>query len=132
MAVAPAIRAFVRERADDRCEYCRMREVWEPYFSYHVEHIIALQHRGNDSPDNLAFACNHCNLIKGPNLTSIDPDTDEVTLLFHPRTQIWTDHFNLVDGRIIGLTPAGRTTVFLLEMNTFHRVELRQENLAEW
>ncbi|MDB6139323.1 MAG: endonuclease [Verrucomicrobiaceae bacterium] len=132
MAVSTAIRMLVRERSGMRCEYCRMKEAWEPYFIYHVEHIIALQYKGDDSPDNLALACNHCNLIKGPNLSSIDPDTNEVTRLFHPRVQDWADHFHLTGGRIAGLTPVGRTTVFLLEMNALHRIELRQENFAGW
>ncbi len=35
-------------------------------------------------------------------------------------------------GFIIGLTDAGRTTVFLLEMNSLHRLELRMVNLSDW
>lgn len=132
MAISAPIRVLVRERAGERCEYCLMREAWEPYFTYHVEHIIALQHKGDDSPENLALACHHCNLIKGPNLTSVDPNTNEVTRLFHPRTQQWGDHFHHLAGAIVGLTPIGRTTVFLLEMNALQRIELRQENMDDW
>jgi hypothetical protein len=109
-----------------------MAEAWEPYFSYHVEHITATQHAGSDAETNLAFACNHCNLIKGPNLTSIDPDTGKVTPLFNPRTESWDEHFRRDGERILGLTPAGRTTVFLLQMNAPHRAELRVENADAW
>lgn len=109
-----------------------MAEEWEPFFSYHVEHITALQHGGPDAVTNLAYACNHCNLIKGPNLTSIDPDTGKVTLLFHPRTDKWDDHFRRVGERILGLTDVGRTTVLLLQMNAPHRAELRLENSDVW
>ena len=84
MAVPASERRRVREHADSRCEYCRMAEAWEPFFIYHVEHIVARQHRGGDEPGNLAFACNHCNLLKGPNLTSIEPDTGSTTPLYHP------------------------------------------------
>ena len=123
---------MVRERACGRCEYCRMAESWEPFFSYHIEHITAVQHGGQDKVANLAFACNHCNLIKGPNLTSIDPDTGKVTVLFHPRTDRWDAHFCRVGDQIRGLTDIGRTTVFLLQMNAPPRAELRMENSDVW
>ncbi|MBL9117488.1 MAG: HNH endonuclease [Verrucomicrobiaceae bacterium] len=109
-----------------------MRHRWEPFQSYHVEHIVAQQHRGTSTLENLALACRHCNLLKGPNLTSTDPDGDAVVRLFHPRTQLWHEHFSMDDGRITALTSVGRTTMFLLEMNAPHRLELRQENLWDW
>ena len=97
-------------------------------FVYHVEHVVARQHGGGDSLSNLALSCRHCNLLKGPNLTSLDPDNRTLVRLFDPRTQAWNEHFALVDGQIRGLTEIGRTTVFLLEMNAPHRVELRLVN----
>ncbi len=132
MAVSASVRRLVKERAALLCEYCHMREAWEPFFIDHVEHITARQHGGADEPDNLAFACHHCNLLKGPNLASLDPDTGTLTLLFHPRSQNWNDHFAIAGGLIVGRTPAGRTTVFLLQMNAPHRVELRIENADAW
>jgi hypothetical protein len=132
MGIAAADRRMVRDRARGRSEYCRMAEQWEPFFSYHVEHIIAVQHGGPDTVANLALACNHCNFIKGPNLTSIDPDTGKVTVLFHPRTDNWDEHFCRVGDQISGLTDIGRTTVFLLQMNAPHRAELRWENSDAW
>lgn len=77
---------------------------------------------------NLALACHHCNLFKGLNLTSRDPDGDALVTLFHPRNSQWTDHFRIESDRIIGLTDIGRTTVFLLEMNADQRVDLRWIN----
>ena len=49
-------RTFVRVRAGDRCEYCLIHQEYVE-FPHHVEHIIAKQHGGADSPDNLALAC---------------------------------------------------------------------------
>ncbi|HCN30660.1 MAG TPA: HNH endonuclease [Verrucomicrobiales bacterium] len=132
MSLPAPVKTAVRERAADRCEYCRMRHRWEPLNVYHVEHVVARQHRGEDTLSNLAFACPQCNLNKGPNLSSRDPDSDEVVLLFHPRQQRWEDHFEMREGRISGKTGTSRTTVFLLDMNADHRVELRSENLDEW
>lgn len=128
MGISTSTRVLVKKEASYRCEYCGMAEEWEPYFAYHIEHIIAKQHGGTDDRGNLALACHHCNLIKGPNLTSIDPDSGETTLLFHPRKDSWTEHFQRVVDRIEGRTAVGRTTVFLLQMNALHRVELWRVN----
>ena len=38
-----ATRRLVRERAEFRCEYCRIHEDDEPY-SFHLEHIIPKKH----------------------------------------------------------------------------------------
>ena len=62
---------------------------------------------------------------RGPNLSSIDPTSGEKVDLFNPRLHVWPEHFGLSAGRIIGLTPIGRATVRLLNMNTPRRVELR-------
>jgi 5-methylcytosine-specific restriction endonuclease McrA len=132
MAVPDRIRRQVCERAGFRCEYCRMRQQWELFPTYHIEHVIAKQHRGTDDLENLALACNHCNLLKGPNLSSRDPDGDSLVPLFHPRTMSWDDHFRLEGARIQGTTDIGRTTVFLLEMNADHQVDLREVNLWDW
>ena len=109
-----------------------MREVWDDSQTYHVEHIRARQHAGSDDVGNLALACHHCNLRKGPNLTSVDPDRCDVVKLFNPRTEAWVEHFKIGDGIIIRLTPTGRATVFLLEMNEWHRVEVRLGFSDDW
>ena len=132
MAISVAVRRAVWLRADSRCEYCRMRQGWEPFHPYHVEHIVARQHHGGDDLENLALACNFCNSRKGPNLTSVDPDGRDAVALFNPRIQAWDDHFNMNHGIIMGVTITGRITAFLLEMNAPRRVQLRSENLHDW
>jgi HNH endonuclease len=119
-----AHRVAVAARAFYRCEYCQLHAD-DDAFSFHVEHIVALKHGGTQALDNLAFACQHCNLHKGPNLSGIDPETGEVTTLFHPRQHTWAEHFSTGSFRIVGLTPAGRTTVHVLAMNDADRVKLR-------
>ena len=74
----------------------------------------------------LALACDRCNAYKGPNLTSIDPDSNAIVPLFNPREDTWGDHFAVRGGRLTGLTPKGRATVRLLNMNAPRRVELRE------
>jgi hypothetical protein len=125
-----ALRRLVEERAGWRCEYCRLHHDFQPLTPFHVEHIVARQHGREDSPENLALACHRCNLHKGPNLSGIDPKTSELTRLFNPRQDKWTEHFELREARIIGLTSIGRTTAELLRMNTPDRVELRGDLCA--
>jgi hypothetical protein len=118
-------REIVALRAGRACEYCRIREADDAY-SFHVEHIIALKHGGSSQIDNLAFACQHCNLHKGPNLSGIDPISGEVVTLYHPRRDSWGAHFAFDEFRLVGLTPTGRATVRVLAMNDGDRVQLRQ------
>lgn len=94
-----------------------------------MEHIIARQHGGDDTPENLALARHRCNLHQGPTLTGLDQDTGALTRLFHPRQDRWAEHFELLQGQIVGLTEVGRTTAALLQMNTTTRVELRRQLL---
>lgn len=37
-----ALRAFVRERAGRRCEYCQLNEDDADFLAFHVEHVIAV------------------------------------------------------------------------------------------
>jgi hypothetical protein len=120
-----ATRNFVRDRAGRRCEYCGLHEDQEPFAPFHLEHITARQHAGTDDPDNLACSCHHCNFHKGTNLTGIDPESRQVVLLFHPRRNVWQDHFEPRGALVEGKTDVGRATVRLLKMNAGYRVELR-------
>ena len=121
-------RDLVRERAGERCEYCRLHQRNNELL-HHVEHIVAKQHGGSDDPDNLALSCHRCNLHKGPNLTGIDPLTGKITPLFHPRRDLWSEHFVFEGVRIEGISATGRTTVQVLTLNDARRLELRQELL---
>jgi hypothetical protein len=91
-----------------------------------VEHIVPKQHGGSDDPAGLALACDRCNGYKGPNLTSVDPDTGAVVPLFHPRNDSRDDHFMSRAGCVFGVTPVGRATVRLLNRSAPRRIELRQ------
>ncbi len=121
-------RELVRQRAGDRCEYCRLHQEHSG-LKHHVEHITAKQHGGSDDAENLALACHRCNLHKGTNLTGIDPQTGQVTPLFHPRRDQWSDHFTFRGVRIHGISAVGRATAQVLNMNDARRWELRTEVL---
>jgi hypothetical protein len=79
---------------------------------FHVDHIVALVHGGDDKMSNLSWSCTQCKLHKASNFASVDPATGERVNLFDPRRDAWRDHFAFKpDGRIVGLTPCGRATV---------------------
>jgi hypothetical protein len=91
-----------------------------------VDHVIAEKHGGQTEESNLALCCALCNQRKGSDLTSIDPQTGEITPLFHPRRDRWAAHFRLVGAQLAPLTPTGRATVRLLQLNHPDRLEERE------
>ena len=119
-----SVRTFVRLRAGKRCEYCRLHESDYPLLSFHIEHIVAKKHHGNDDPPNLAWACLECNLAKSSNLSGRDLVTGRVVVLFNPRRQRWSSHFAWEGAWLVGLTPCGRATVDVLSINLPHRIDL--------
>lgn len=125
MTISSEARDLVRHRASKTCEYCRLPEN-ASVLPHQIDHIIGRQHQGTDDLENLCLACIRCNQKKGPNIASIDPQTNVVVALYHPRAQIWTQHFQLVEARIMGLTPEGRATVALLDANSEDRVRMRE------
>lgn len=122
--ISPDLRASVYTRARGRCEYCGIPDL-ATLFSHEIEHIIAEQHRGPSTFDNLALACFHCNRQKGPNIATINPRTGQIIPLFHPRKDRWPDHFRFDDAKIIPLTEIGEGTATLLEFNLSRRIQAR-------
>jgi len=124
--MSAALRQATRERAGNCCEYCGLKQN-DSGLSFHVEHVIPRQHGGATVLENLALACPSCNLHKGPNLTGFDPDTGEMCRLFHPRCDVWDQHFHRQREQVMGISAIGRTTVWLLVMNSEEQLRLRQE-----
>lgn len=120
-----AVRQLVRQRAKHRCEYCQLHQDDSPLAALHIEHIRPIKHGGTDAAENLCLACIDCNLHKGTNLTGIDPETDEITPLFHPRRDNWAVHFGWNGTRIAGRTAVGRATIRVLDLNGEDRLDLR-------
>jgi 5-methylcytosine-specific restriction endonuclease McrA len=116
MPVSENIREQVRTRAKNRCEYC-LKFNGIDIVKHQIDHIRAIKHRGEDSLSNLALACSVCNLMKGDNLAGWDDITDDVVRLYHPRIDKWSEHFEMDNAFIMGLTPIGRVTVYVLDMN---------------
>jgi hypothetical protein len=129
-AVIPTeIRRLVTERAGYRCEYCLLPQGMALH-RHEPDYIVPIQHGGATDADNLALACLRCNRYKGPNVGSFDPLTSQLTPLFHPRWQAWSEHFHPAGAIIAPLTPEGRVTVRLLRLNDPDRLAEREHLIA--
>ncbi|HEX3150786.1 MAG TPA: HNH endonuclease signature motif containing protein [Gemmataceae bacterium] len=119
------LRRLVRERSAGVCDYCQfsMSAIAQ---SFAIDHIIARQHGGATTPDNLANIFQHCNQAKGSDIGSIYWETGDFVRFFHPRTDRWADHFELVGRRIESLSPIGLVTARILGFNTGERILERQ------
>jgi len=115
--IPEALRQHVFDRAQKRCEYCRLLQKFA-YHTHEIDHIYAEKHGGLTQADNLCLSCADCNRYKGSNLCSIDPLTNNITALFHPRKMIWEDHFQLeLSGIIAPQTEFARVTAKVLQFN---------------
>lgn len=125
-----ALKIAVRWRATNRCEYCRIPQAHYPE-PFQVDHIIARQHAGQTVLGNLALCCLECNLRKGPNVAGVDPTTGNIVPLYNPRQERWAEHFRFQGATIVGMTPAGRATVAVLDLNNGPRIAVRQALIEE-
>lgn len=124
--ISTALRQVIFDRAEGRCEYCLLAQTVVAH-KHEPDHIIPKQHEGQTTAANLALACARCNRYKGYNVGSFDPESGQLVPFFHPRRQIWSEHFYL-DGAIIQpLTPEGRVTAKMLHFNDAERIEERQK-----
>lgn len=126
-----SLRRHVIERAGDRCEYCQLSQEHELFGTFHIEHIIAKQHGGDDLETNLCLACSSCNLHKGPNVAGVDAQSGDLVPLFHPRNHRWSDHFEWHGAVLAAKTAIGRVTIIVLGINLPENLEHRESLIAE-
>ena len=119
------LRRQVSSLANESCEYCRVPQSFDP-LPFGMDHIRPQYHHGPAVAANLALACFNCNCFKGTNAAGYDPETDELTPLFNPRTDTWEQHFEWNGPELRGMTSIGRTTIDVLRINLPERVELRR------
>lgn len=124
--ISAALRRDVTARANGCCEYC-LTSMEDRVIEFAIDHIIAEKHGGLTKLENLCLSCYWCNSYKGSDLSSVDwDDSGKIIPLFNPRLEKWVDHFRLEGPRIIPLTPSGRVTVFLLQLNAVERIKERR------
>jgi hypothetical protein len=116
---------LVRERAGHRCEYCQVAQEFDR-LPFEIDHIIAEKHGRLMRASNLCLACFADNHYKGPCIAGRDPVSKKLIPLFNPRRHRWQRHFRWDGPVLVGLTPIGRTTINVLQINLDHRVAYRQ------
>jgi hypothetical protein len=126
MNVPLPLKRAVFQRPSGRCEYCGLSQAGQEA-QFHVVHVHPLADGGATTLENLALACVSCSLRKGARQTAPDPLTGKPTRIFHPRNQIWSDHFQWNGCRVVGRTPTGRATVDGLKMNRLLAQAIRTE-----
>lgn len=120
-----ALQRQVYKRAGGCCEYCLLPDA-ATFAPHELDHIIAEKHGGLTIAENLSLACTLCNKHKGSDIASIDPETEQLTALFHPRHDLWQEHFVLSNAEITPLTAKGRVTTRLLQLNRQDRLKERR------
>ncbi len=68
------LRALVRQRAGNRCEYCLSHQDYIMGW-LQVDHIYPLAKGGEDSEDNLCLSCELCNQYKWAKTEELDPES---------------------------------------------------------
>lgn len=122
--------AAVRKRAGDRGEHCQF-PASRSLVPFQIDHIVAEKHGGKTELPNLALACFYCNVHKGPNIAGVHPTTGAVVRLYNSRSDRWRRHFERRGATLAGLTPVGRTTVEVLNINREDSVVVRQSLMEE-
>jgi hypothetical protein len=129
MYISSQLRRAVKERAEGVCEYCGVSDD-VTLAPHEPDHINGEQHGGATELENLAYACFRS---KGPNIATVDPQAGVLVPLYHPRSDLWHDHFNFIpDSALIEpLTAIGRGAASLLRFNDEQRIALRLELLRQ-
>lgn len=121
------LRQRVAEEGRHRCGYCLSQEAITGQIM-EIDHLFPRSLGGLTIEENLWLACSSCNDHKKNRVRVEDPRTGQLVKLFNPRYEIWSEHFEWVDGgsRIRGKTATGRATVEALHVNRLSVVRARR------
>jgi HNH endonuclease len=125
--ISKSCRDVVFNRANGCCEYCMAQQAFS-MDTFAVEHIWPRSKGGSNQLENLALSCQGCNNCKYNRTEGIDPETNRIVPLYNPRTEIWEHHFSWNEDFtvMLGLTPMGRATIQLLQINRSGNQNLRR------
>ena len=114
----------VRQRYDFRCGYCGVSET-SSGGELTIDHFRPVSQNGDDSDDNLVYACNRCNQFKSDFFPDPVTSVPEHRLL-HPflddvKLHLWEDDY----GRLQALSVTGLFHIRKLRLNRPQLVEYR-------
>lgn len=118
-------REEVRQRYHRCCGYCGVSEM-EVGGELTVDHFRPVAAGGNDSDDNLIYACFRCNLYKGDFFPTRE-DLEHGHRVLHPLLDDLSVHFqqNEQTGLLEPLTDEGAFHISLLRLNRPQLIENR-------
>ncbi len=116
--ISENLRNQIADNDKGQCCYCKTNAANSGIPMTH-DHIKPISKSGENTFENICLACRSCNEFKSDLVEAIDPLSGEITSLFNPRIQKWSDHFVWSSDatRIEGLTTIGRATITCLRMN---------------
>ena len=123
--MADQSREFIAARAVGRCEYCKMHQSLQGA-TFHIEHVLPRVLGGTIDSSNLALACPSCNLHKAGRVSALTSSDTAAVAFFNPRSDIWSERFELDDYTLIGKSEVGRVTIQSLDLNHERRIKIRQ------
>jgi hypothetical protein len=131
--VAHPKHAAARERYQRCCGYCGVSET-DTGGTLTVDHYHPVAHGGDDSDDNLIYACFKCNQFKGEFYPS-DEDHNQGRRILHPLIDRIDEHMRLDEqtGCLRPRTETGRFHITLLQLNRPALVQHRlRRRMFEW
>jgi hypothetical protein len=119
---------WVRQRFQSRCGYCGVSET-DVGGELTVDHYVPVSAGGDDSDDNLIYACVRCNLYKGDYTPHAISTVGERVL--HPLIDTLSDHYMENEiGILEARTPSGEFHVALLRLNRPQLIQHRRRKRA--
>jgi len=123
MTVPAESRAFIRTAYGGRCGYCGVSET-AVGGELEIDHFHPAAAGGSDDDENLVYACTACNRFKGEYAPA--SGAPETLRLLHPKRDHPEAHiFEMVQGRLSGLTARGWFHIQRLHLNRIQLVEMR-------
>jgi hypothetical protein len=117
----------IRRRYDFRCGYCGVTET-DTGGQLTVDHYIPVSVGGDDSDENLVYACFRCNLFKSDFCPS-DEESRQGRRLLHPQRDTLSDHYfeDTTTYLLMPRTLTGSVHIALLQLNRPELVDHRQK-----
>lgn len=126
MSISDEVRIQIRRRAGYACEFCGVTET-DTGGELTVDHFQPQSQGGDDTFDNLIYACHRCNQYK----LDYWPANPDAPHLWNPRTEPASAHLvEMVDGTLQPLTVTGVFTLARLRLNRSSLVAHRQRKYA--
>lgn len=127
-AYVPAeLRRRIRAHFHDHCAYCRTPESLT-VVTFEFEHILPRSIDGATIFENLCLSCPTCNRYKSDRTFGSVEERTQVSALFHPQRDVWTEHFSWNEDatELVGLTLTGQVTINTLRMNRPQLIRVRR------